>query len=106
VGQFYVSPEGQVTLSPDTSMLDVQNCTGLEEQDGPCALYAYRLGKNPNITKEAREAARQRARHAFLGETRGRSPHVRQSEIPTGSQGHLVVEDTFYGPISAPVSLQ
>lgn len=52
---------------------DVRDCPGFELDAGPCPLYPYRLGKNPYVSSEAREAARRRAQDQFLGEIRGRS---------------------------------
>lgn len=64
------------------SWADVQDCPGLGLADGPCPLHAYRLGKNPNISTETREAMRQRAKDTRLAEKRRRSPHVGDAEAP------------------------
>ena len=42
-----------------TTWADVQKCGGLKLIDGPCTLYPFRQGTNPNISDETR--ARQRA---------------------------------------------
>jgi len=48
------------------SAYEVKTCQGDKAADGPCPLYGFRLGKNPNISEETRKKRREIAlRHGF-----------------------------------------
>jgi hypothetical protein len=45
---------------------EVRNCQGDTAADGPCPLFTFRLGKNPNISEETRQKRRMVAlKHGF-----------------------------------------
>ena len=45
---------------PGASREAIADCQGNKAYAGPCPVFPFRLGKNPNISEETREKARQR----------------------------------------------
>jgi hypothetical protein len=45
---------------PGAGVDTVKDCGGDTAMLGPCPVFPFRLGKNPNISEETREKARQR----------------------------------------------
>ena len=63
----------------------VRDCYGDTAVDGPCPLYRFRLGKNPNISKETRQKRRMVAlKHGFgkSGKLHERFFEKRQPKLP------------------------
>mgnify|MGYP001373202584 CR=1 FL=1 len=70
------------------SWADVQSCPGLGLADGPCPLHAFRLGKNPYLSEEARVQRQANARKHRFGRDSTLHVGVEQPETENRATVH------------------
>lgn len=89
-----------------TTWADVQRCPGRKLADGPCVLYPFRQGSNPNISSETRARQRAAMERRLAVEKGQSSPVVQASEIEgrgfvQGEVGELEIDNPIFDSAAA-----
>ena len=73
----YCHDQCQAGAAPGSD--EVRNCQGDKALLGPCPVFPYRLGRNPNISEETKRARRERALKRVVKGTSGFSIEAHHS---------------------------